>query len=305
MLRFFGKCGRNLTEKIFDACDVVIREEDFFSKLVCRKCEAFVSKVSDFKQKSKNIQIVLEEEQKCSVKRCTELSPSSKQPSKRAATEVCRKQSSAKQLMFEENPTQNSQGNREQPMKEDSSSIPSPINFEEEVTNQPVQELVIDVDQIVRAVNSMSPSSVAGIIKQHCPNVLSELKILISEELSSACQKLCRRSDGSVLYGHKYENLKEFTFESVWNEMEKNIPFAISVMNAISGKSSTTEDLRVKYSFLYSILMSERWHELSVLKHVNTVLIIEGGCSKKVRCLLFLFCLQISLFLCTRNITMS
>ena len=73
--------------------------------------------------------------------------------------------------------------------------------------------------------------------------------------------------------------------------MEKNIPFAISVMNAISGKSSTTEDLRVKYSFLYSILMIERWHELSVLKRVNTVLIIEGGCSKKVRCLLFLFCL--------------
>jgi len=38
----------------------------------------------------------------------------------------------------------------------------------------------------------------------------------------------------------------------------------------------------VKYSFLYSILMNERWHELNLVKRVNTVLIIEGGCTKKV-----------------------
>ncbi|KAL9977829.1 hypothetical protein ACROYT_G015281 [Oculina patagonica] len=193
MLCVFGKSGldKNLTEKIFDTCHVVICEEDCFSKLVCKKCEAFVSKVSDFKQKSKNIQIVLEEEQKCSVKRCTELSPSSKQPSKCAATEVCRKQYSAKQLMFEENPTQNNQGNRKEPKNKDSSSNPSPINSKE-LTKRPVQELLIDVDQTVRAVNSMSPSSFAVIIKEQCPNVLSALKILISEQLSSACKKLCR-----------------------------------------------------------------------------------------------------------------
>ena len=98
-----------------------------------------------------------------------------------------------------------------------------------------------------------------------------------------ACQKLCRRSDGSVLYGHSYQSLKDFSFDSVSNEIESNIPFLVNIMNAVCGQSFTTPDLRVKYGFIYSILMSERWHELSLLKRVNTVLIIEGGCTKKVR----------------------
>ena len=41
-------------------------------------------------------------------------------------------------------------------------------------------------------------------------------------------------------------------------------------------------EFQVKNSFLYSILMNERWHELNLVNRVNTVLIIEGGCTKKV-----------------------
>ena len=101
----------------------------------------------------------------------------------------------------------------------------------------------------------------ADIIKKHCPSVLSALKMAIVEEINSACKNLCKRSDGSVLYGNSYENLKEFDFENVWNEMETNIPFVIDIMNAVSGKGGSIEDvkneLRVKFSFVYSILMNE------------------------------------------------
>ena len=54
-------------------------------------------------------------------------------------------------------------------------------------------------------------------------------------------------------------------------KMERNIPFLITLMNNVAGKDSIKADLRVKYSFLYSILMSERWHELSILKRIMTV----------------------------------
>ena len=57
-------------------------------------------------------------------------------------------------------------------------------------------------------------------------------------------------------------------------------------MNAVSGKENsvaeTKLEVQVKYSFLYLILMNERWHELNLVKRVNTILIIEGGCTKKV-----------------------
>ena len=189
--------------------------------------------------------------------------------------------------MFGQKPVQFNEGEHQEPMEEENSSARG-LNDAEESNKLPEvvcdQELpVLNDNYIIGALNSEPPSNVAEIIRDHCPQVLSSLRLLINEEINTACQKLCRRSDGSVLYGLSYESLKDFNFDSVWNEIESNIPFVVNIMNAVCGKSFTSDDLRVKYSFIYSILMSERWHELSLLKRVNTVLIIEGGCTKKVR----------------------
>ena len=77
--------------------------------------------------------------------------------------------------------------------------------------------------------------------------------------------------------------MKDFDFGQVWLELKTNFPFLVELMNAVSGKENsvaeTKLELQVKYSFLYSILMNERWHELNLVKRVNTVLIIEGGCT--------------------------
>ena len=144
-------------------------------------------------------------------------------------------------------------------------------------------------EEIVRAANSQPAVIVADAIKKRCQSVLAALKLAITYEIATACQSLCRRSDGSVLYSSRnsYESFRDFDFDRVWTEIETNVPYLIEIMNAVSGKNTgiegTTHDLRVKFSFLYSVLMSERWHELSLLKRVNTILIIEGGCTKKVR----------------------
>ena len=72
--------------------------------------------------------------------------------------------------------------------------------------------------------------------------------------------------------------------------MKTNVPFLIEIMNAVSGKNlgmeNTELDVHVKFCFLYSVLMNDRWHELGLRKRVNTILIIEGGCTKKV-CIVF------------------
>ena len=74
--------------------------------------------------------------------------------------------------------------------------------------------------------------------------------------------------------------------------MKSTVPFFIEIMNAVSGKNlgmeNTELDVCVKFCFLYSVLMNERWHELSLLKRVNTILIIEGGCTNKV-CTVFVY----------------
>lgn len=132
MLRVLGKSGieKNLPAKIHHVCGITISESDCLPKLVCRKCKAFVFKVSDFKQKSADIQSELVLEQNCSVKCCTELSPSCKQPSKRAATEIHGK-TSAKQLMFGHKPVQSNDGDHEELMEEENSSALRFNNAEE------------------------------------------------------------------------------------------------------------------------------------------------------------------------------
>ena len=53
-------------------------------------------------------------------------------------------------------------------------------------------------------------------------------------------------------------------------------------LEELLGMENTGLDVRVKFYFLYSVLMNEKWQELSLLKRVSTILIIEGGCTKKV-----------------------
>jgi len=139
---------------------------------------------------------------------------------------------------------------------------------------------------IVQTVSHKDPTVLATILKDYCPSVVKELKKTVSEELRTSCAKICRPSQGSVLYGNDYDSLKDFDFNKVWLELKTNLPFLVELMNAMSGKENTVAEtrlkLQVKYSFLYSILMNERWHELNLVRRVNTVPIIKGGCTKKV-----------------------
>ena len=302
LTRVFGRASKkegskeDLASKIRNVCGIDITESDSLSTLICRKCDGFVSRASDFRQRCMQMQIQLE--QQCSVKRCVELSPSCKPPSKRSTSELRRfAESSSKQLNFGEAPAQAIQP---EPMREANQSfLPLASVLRDETPSLPDASKLIDGDteEFVRVANTQ-PAVIADVITQRCPSVIAALKLAIKEsikdEIAAACQTLCRRSDGSVLYSNRnsFETLKEFDFDRVWTEMKSNVPFFIEIMNAVSGKNlgmeNTDLDVRVKFCFLYSVLMNERWHELSLLKRVNTILIIEGGCTKKV-CTVFVY----------------
>ena len=233
-------------------------------------------------------------EQQCSVKRCVELSPSCKPPSKRSTSELRRfAESSSKQLNFGE---AQAQAIQREPMREANQSfLPLASVLQDETPSLPDASNLIDGDteEFIRVANTQ-PAVIADVIKERCPSVIAALKLAIKGEITAACQTLCRRPDGPVLYSNRnsFETLKEFDFDRVWTEMKTNVPFFIEIMNAVSGKNLGTEntelEVRVKFCFLYSVLMNERGHELSLLKRVNTILIIEGGCTKKV-CTVFVY----------------
>ena len=220
MLRVLSKTGleKNLPSKVHYACGIAIHDGDCLTNLICRKCEAFIHKVCDFKQQCQNMQTKLELEQYCPVKRCMELSLSCKQPAKRSAGKS-RGEASAKQLLLGETSTEISKSDQQEFVeKADPSSI---VNNAEELSTplRGSQRQDDDGNNLVAiitgALNLKPADAMAEIIRTHCPSVFLALKSAIAAEFSTACQKLCRRSQGSVLYGNSYESVMEFTFDSI------------------------------------------------------------------------------------------
>lgn len=75
---------------------------------------------------------------------------------------------------------------------------------------------------------------------------------------------------------------------NLWSEVTQYNPFLIDILTPVAGRKHIEQDLQIKLCFIYSILMQHRWHELFLMQRINTVLVIEGGCSKQVKntCLL-------------------
>ena len=294
MLRIFSKAGtsKNLCVKIKKLCGIEVSEDDSNSKVLCRQCVAFMNKMEDFIAKAQSLQEKHLDE--FSVKRCMLQSPT-QQPSKRTHHINQSRSSSAKQLFgtttigagmtVETEASSNTQSRQAinilpKQFSEAGCSLSNTMEAAESLLTERQQQL------ITRASNTGYATVLADILAEHCPTVVNSIKKLICKDIRKSGEKLCRRSQGSILYGKDYESLHNFDFKQIWNELKTNLPFVVDIMNAVAKNDGDLEgtghELMVKYSFVYSILMGERWHELSLVKRMITVLTIEGGCSKQV-----------------------
>ena len=87
-------------------------------------------------------------------------------------------------------------------MKEANPSfLPLASVLQDETPSLPDASKLIDDDteEFIRVANTQ-PAVIADVIKQRSPSVIASLKLVIKDEIAAACQTLCRRSDGSVLY---------------------------------------------------------------------------------------------------------
>lgn len=110
-------------------------------------------------------------------------------------------------------------------------------------------------------------------------------KVIKNIEIS--CKNMCKRNgEGSMLLNNSYQALAEFSADNLWAELVEKHSTLVDVFNAVSGNSCVAKDtpknVQLKYTLIYSILMNIRWHELSLFQRLNSVTLIEGGCSKEV-----------------------
>ena len=145
--------------------------------------------------------------------------------------------------------------------------------------------------KLEKAIGTSLPTAVADMITKECPSIDMVMKRNILNKSKACSDTVCKRLRGSsVLYNHnqkQFETMKGFCINKVWQEVKSTQPFFIDFMNAITGNQvdidETKDEAKVKYCFIYSILMQMRWHELSLFQRINTILLIEGGCGKQLQ----------------------
>ena len=255
--KIFSKKGKEkeLPAKIFKSVGIAF-EESNFDDFICLKCERKVEDILIFQKKCHAAQTA----QRVSVKRMVFLSPTHETSFKKRITEATLPSKAKKCLQY------GTESNR--------------------------TEITVNIKMPITAKDSGSVSLHHHMLKEQQPNIL-EKNINEKEHIDkliyhiqNSCKHLCQRANGSILLNKDYDELLEFNHNIIWNEIVENHQFFIKFMLAMSGQDldihSVESPIKIKINFIYSILMNTRWHELSLFQRVNTVLLMEGGCSKQV-----------------------
>ena len=291
-IRLFGKAGRSkdYVSKIVNIFNIKIVEGDDFSDVLCQKCTRFIDKVDVFKNQCLQNQIKLREHS-YSVKRVMVLSPSRDET---ATASVCRPNPKKRIL-----PLQEISINSNTILTDQTEMFSSPVGVEGVIpfsspttTFQPIlprQEFNIlsstEEKQLNASISSKIPSIIADCIFLKQPSILSQVKNNILDATSKACKDLCKKKGGSLLYNNDFDGMSNLDLDKIFNEITSTNSFFVDVLCAVSGVSNNSnlpKELVVKFCFIYSILMNYRWTSLSLFQRVNTMLMIEGGGSKKV-----------------------
>ena len=91
ILRIFSKAGlsKDQYSKVYKTCGITISEDDTSSSVLCRSGVTFVDKMDLFIRRAQFVNNTPSDlNSEYSVKRCVQLSPSSRQPSKRLSKDM-------------------------------------------------------------------------------------------------------------------------------------------------------------------------------------------------------------------------
>ena len=284
--RLFSKSGleKNYVDKIKETLGIIVLQNDTISKCICKPCATMVDKYANFRNKCYLTQKNLI--QRLRTKRINKDSPSgSNARQSKKLHHINNPSETRKQLLFPEqniNHILNGNTSAGSNMLTKCESVYDK-NFDAFVT-QPLKN--IEIKSINMAVNTKIPHAISGTINKLESIDLANKKNIL-QHMDKQAESLCKRKGKtSILYHKGYKEISEFKLELLWKEIVQNFSFLIDMLNSISGEkcsvSETPHALKIKYCMIYSILMFQRWHELSLFQRLTTVLLLEGGCSKQV-----------------------
>ena len=62
----------------------------------------------------------------------------------------------------------------------------------------------------------------------------------------------CRKAKGTLLYDTDYNNMAEFDFKLLYDEIKTNLPFLIDILNTVSGQHCSISKLNMALFMQFS-----------------------------------------------------
>ena len=106
--------------------------------------------------------------------------------------------------------------------------------------------------------------------------------IKLRSEIERELSEVARRETKSVLMERGYPGLTAFAFEDILTEMQNVCPTVFRLLSWMIQLGLNREKNVAPLALIYGIIMFKRFHELSRLQRLNTVLFSEGNASKEV-----------------------
>jgi hypothetical protein len=122
------------------------------------------------------------------------------------------------------------------------------------------------------------------------PSVYKCIKNDLTFQIEKGASSKCVTSQDSYLFQKKYDQLREFSFDNVFDELAQTQPFLLDCLLALCIpckskhllNSDFIHNLIPKFSMIYSILMQTRFHELSRMQRLMAAVLIDEHVHEKV-----------------------
>ena len=115
--------------------------------------------------------------------------------------------------------------------------------------------------------------------------------------------QVARRDTKSVLRDRGYPGLSSFTFEEIVAEMRILCPSVFTILSTMIQLDLNQDKNTAPLALIYGVIMFKRFHELSRVQRLNTVLLYSGNASKEVS--IFLSSPEAHVKLCTFTVNVK
>ncbi|XP_057304915.1 uncharacterized protein LOC130641914 [Hydractinia symbiolongicarpus] len=109
------------------------------------------------------------------------------------------------------------------------------------------------VDHINQKVKLRIPSTIAN-ISSLIPSIYFSQKCIITASIERKSKELCKKKNGSVLYGTLFEDMNNFSIEAIWNELK--VLSRVKNHNCYSIDPGVDNDIQSESSILYEGIVS-------------------------------------------------